>query len=170
MSKTLMVTIETVGRIPAICGDGPILVPTRMSYSLVSKLVMSGVRVYDHNPNDIHQKVLLTRNNINTDRFPPVVPERQEHPVGRSVPEVSFENPVREEPAEEDDSITADESSEEEIETDDHEEVEPTPAPAPAVAQAPTVDKYAGMSKNQRKRARQAEAAARAAANNGGAQ
>lgn len=162
MSKTLLVTIESTGRIPAIGCDGPILVPTHLDANLVKKLVMNGVIVNAHDPNEIRHKVRLNRKNIDENHFPPVVPEPPVKPVGKEIPEVSLEKPsvtvppVEETPVEE-------ESVQEEEPVENVEKVEEV-KPVQNVAPAPTVDKYAGMSKNQRRRARQAEAAAAAEA------
>lgn len=155
MGNTLLVTIESRGRIPLIAADGPILVPTPLSKSLVSKLVMSGVKVNECNPNDVHQTVRITRANLNENRFPPVIPTPEVHPTGKEVPTVNLVAPV---PT----SIMNEETSTEEV----SEEIsEDTSEEKPATqAQPPVFDKYAGLSKNQRKRLRQQEAAAAAAA------
>ena len=85
MAKVVLVTIESVGRIPLIGGDGPILVPTRMSFDLVKKLVMNGVKVNLHNQNDVHQKVRLTRTNLDDNHFPPVVPTQNLQSMEQSI-------------------------------------------------------------------------------------
>lgn len=155
MSKSIFVTIETNGRIPLIGGNGPILVPTKMSSDLVKKLVMCGVRVNEHNPNDFKQKVRITRSNVDKNRFPPEVPKPVEFPVGKEVPTVSLGKPTVTIPKVEE---VPEEPTVEETSMDDTtEEVHHT-----SVSTNP-IDKYAGMSKNQRKRMRQQEAAARAA-------
>lgn len=157
MANTLLVTIESKGRIPMIAADGPILVPTPLSKSLVAKLVMSGVKVNECNPNDVHQTVRITRSNLNENRFPPVIPTPEQHPTGKEVPTVNLvapdPTPVVEVESEKDEAPVEEESAEEK-----HEEM-----PAPK-AQPPVFDKYAGLSRNQRKRLRQQEAAAAAAA------
>lgn len=157
MANTLLVTIESKGRIPLIAADGPILVPTPLSKSLVAKLVMSGVKVNECNPNDIHQTVRITRSNLNENRFPPVVPTPEQHPTGKEIPTVNLvapdPAPVVEEEPEKDETPVEEESTEE--------KTEEKSAPQ---AQPPVFDKYAGLSKNQRKRLRQQEAAAAAAA------
>lgn len=165
MAKVVLVTIESVGRIPLIGGDGPILVPTRMSFDLVKKLVMNGVKVNLHNQNDVHQKVRLTRTNLDENHFPPVVPKPQPKPVGKEIPQVSFEKKV-EQPVEDTKEVTSEIRTliQNEESTKEISKEEVKQAPNPTVAVMPTADPYAGMSKNQRKRARQAEAAARAAA------
>lgn len=169
MAKVVLVTIESVGRIPLIGGDGPILVPTRMSFDLVKKLVMNGVKVNLHNQNDVHQKVRLTRTNLDENHFPPVVPPPKPKPVGKEIPQVSFEKKV-EQPVVETAEDTKEVTSEIRTLIQNEESTSETPkeevkqAPRPTVAAMPTADPYAGMSKNQRKRARQAEAAARARA------
>lgn len=165
MAKVVLVTIESVGRIPLIGGDGPILVPTRMSFDLVKKLVMNGVKVNLHNQNDVHQKVRLTRTNLDENHFPPVVPKPQPKPVGKEIPQVSFEKKV-EQPvvgtAEDTKEVTSEIrtliQNEESTKETSKEEVKQVPHPT--VAAMPTADPYAGMSKNQRKRARAAAAAA----------
>lgn len=154
MAKTLLVTIDHVGRIPLICGDGPILVPMRVSSQMLGKLVMSGYRVYEHNPNNIHQKVRVTRSNLNEDRFPPVVPKPEAHPVGKEIPTVNLASAVKEEPVEKENPSEAAEASKSEA----------SETANTQTAQAPIFDKYAGLSRNQRKRLRQQEAAAKAAA------
>lgn len=169
MAKVVLVTIESVGRIPLIGGDGPILVPTRMSFDLVKKLVMNGVKVNLHNQNDVHQKVRLTRTNLDENHFPPVVPQPKPKPVGKEIPQVSFEKKV-EQPvvgtAEDIKEVTSEIRTliQNEESTSETPKEEVKQVPHPTVAAMPTADPYAGMSKNQRKRARQAEAAARAAA------
>lgn len=169
MAKVVLVTIESVGRIPLIGGDGPILVPTRMSFDLVKKLVMNGVKVNLHNQNDVHQKVRLTRTNLDENHFPPVVPQPKPKPVGKEIPQVSFEKKV-EQPvvgtAEDTKEVTSEIRTliQNEESTSETPKEEVKQVPHPTVAAMPTADPYAGMSKNQRKRARQAEAAARAAA------
>lgn len=169
MAKVVLVTIESVGRIPLIGGDGPILVPTRMSFDLVKKLVMNGVKVNLHNQNDVHQKVRLTRTNLDENHFPPVVPQPKPKPVGKEIPQVSFEKKV-EQPVVGTAEDTKEVTSEIRTLIQNEESTSKTPkeevkqVPHPTVAAMPTADPYAGMSKNQRKRARQAEAAARAAA------
>lgn len=162
MAKTLLVSIETRGRIPAIYADGPILVPTPLGSDLVKKLVMSNVKLYVHNPHNVHQKVKVTRSNMNDEFFPPVVPKPEPKPIGKEVPQVSFEKkptvaPVVEQTPDVEETVKPEEPVKEEV-------VEEAKEVAPQQATLVTIDKYAGMSKNQRKRARQAEAAARAAA------
>lgn len=170
MAKVVLVTIESVGRIPLIGGDGPILVPTRMSFDLVKKLVMNGVKVNLHNQNDVHQKIRLTRTNLDENHFPPVVPKPQPKPVGKEIPQVSFEKKVEQPVVETASEDTKEVTSEIRTPIQNKESTSETPKeevkqiPHPTVAAMPTADPYAGMSKNQRKRARQAEAAARAAA------
>lgn len=170
MAKVVLVTIESVGRIPLIGGDGPILVPTRMSFDLVKKLVMNGVKVNLHNQNDVHQKVRLTRTNLDENHFPPVVPQPKPKPVGKEIPQVSFEKKVEQPVVETASEETKEVTSEIRTLIQNEESTKGTPkeevkqVPHPTVAAMPTADPYAGMSKNQRKRARQAEAAARAAA------
>lgn len=169
MAKVVLVTIESVGRIPLIGGDGPILVPTRMSFDLVKKLVMNGVKVNLHNQNDVHQKIRLTRTNLDENHFPPVVSKPQPKPVGKEIPQVSFEKKV-EHPVVGTAEDTKEVTSEIRTLIQNEESTKETPkeevkqVPHPTIAAMPTADPYAGMSKNQRKRARQAEAAARAAA------
>lgn len=164
MAKSLLVTIETRGRIPAIYADGPILVPTPLGSDLVKKLVMSNVKLYVHNPHNVQQKVRVTRSNMNDEFFPPVVPKPEPKPIGKDIPQVSFEKkpvaPVVETP------VVEETKTEEPVKEEVVEEapVEETKEIAPQQSAPVTIDKYAGMSKNQRKRARQAEAAARAAA------
>ena len=164
MAKSLLVTIETRGRIPAIYADGPILVPTPLGSDLVKKLVMSNVKLYVHNPHNVQQKVKVTRSNMNDEFFPPVVPKPEPKPIGKDIPQVSFEKkpvvaPVVETPVVEE-TKTVEPVKEEDVE---EAPVEETKEVAPQQSAPVTIDKYAGMSKNQRKRARQAEAAARAA-------
>lgn len=158
MANTLLVTIESRGRIPLIAADGPIMVPTPLSKSLVAKLVMSGVVVNECNPNDIHQTVRITRSNLNENRFPPVVPTPEQHPTGKEIPTVNLVAPDPTPVVENDHE--ADETTEE---GDSEEKTEEKPVQH-TQAQAPVFDKYAGLSKNQRKRLRQQEAAAAAAA------
>ena len=167
MAKTLLVTIETRGRIPAIYADGPILVPTPLGSDLVKKLVMSNVKLYVHNPHNVHQKVKVTRSNMNDEFFPPVVPKPEPKPIGKEVPQVSFEKKPTVAPVVEPTSVVEETAKPEEPVKEEIVEEAPVEEVKEAVSQqvAPvTIDKYAGMSKNQRKRARQAEAAARAAA------
>lgn len=157
MAKTLLVTIDHVGRIPLICGDGPILVPMRVSSQMLNKLVMSGYRVYEHNPNNIHQKVRVTRSNLNEDRFPPVVPKPEVHPVGKEIPTVNL---APDAPSVKEESVEEEKSAE----TVEASKSEASETANSQTAQAPIFDKYAGLSRNQRKRLRQQEAAAKAAA------
>ena len=170
MAKVVLVTIGWGGRMPLIGGDGPILVPTRMSFDLVKKLVMNGVKVNLHNQNDVHQKVRLTRTNLDEKHFPPVVPKPQPKPVGKEIPQISFEKkvekPVVETASEETKEVTSEIRTliQNEESTKETPKEEVNQVSHPTVAAMPTADPYAGMSKNQRKRARQAEAAARAAA------
>lgn len=159
MANTLLVTIESKGRIPLIAADGPILVPTPLSKTLVAKLVMSGVKVNECNPNDIHQTVRITRANLNENRFPPVVPTQEPHPTGKEIPTVNLVAP---DPTP---SMNTDDSDVEEDQSDETSEEKDDQKPVSQV-QPPVFDKYAGLSKNQRKRLRQQEAAAAAAAKN----
>ena len=163
MSKTLYVTIQSTGRIPLIGGNGPILVPTPMGDGLVKKLVMNGVHVTEHNPKDFRQTKRVTRNNINEDRFPPEVPKPVEFPVGKEVPTVSLGKPnviLPKESSVAKDVPVEEETSVESVEIADASVKEHV---TPAIENTNPVDRYAGLSKNQRKRLKQQEAAARAA-------
>lgn len=59
MSLKKLVTIATSGFIPEIKVTGPVKTPTYVKIDAVKTLVLNGRRVYEHNPSNPSEKVLL---------------------------------------------------------------------------------------------------------------
>ena len=59
MSLKKLVTIATTGFIPEIKVTGPVKTPTYIKIDAVKTLVLNGRRVYEHNPSNPSEKVLL---------------------------------------------------------------------------------------------------------------
>ena len=69
--KTKFVTIETNGHISELGGiAGPILHPCLVDLDLVIQMVNNRKKVYEVNPNNPNEKVLLSLRNVRNENFP----------------------------------------------------------------------------------------------------
>lgn len=69
---TKKVVIMSAGIIPELGRiSGPILTPQDLPIGIVQKLVNSRRRVYECNPKNTDERVLLTSSNVNADNFKP---------------------------------------------------------------------------------------------------
>ena len=138
----LYVTINYAHRIPTLGIDGPVLQPIRLPLDMVAHLVKCGFPVFEHDPSNLSSKVALTVQNLDDDKFLPVIP---------TAPKFAVAIPVVEKTSETVDTDPDDVSADDDTESEDDGVFD-------------FMDKkYAGMSKNQIKKARKAEAATRAA-------
>ena len=62
-------TVNTVKNIPGLGISGPLTTPMKMEFHHVLDMVKNGYKVYEHNPQDLTEKVLVTMQNINTIEF-----------------------------------------------------------------------------------------------------
>lgn len=69
MKKTLLVTVHHMGRIPPLYQDGPILNPIRIDINTAHTLVSCHYKVFEHNPDNISEKVQLNIQNLFSDLF-----------------------------------------------------------------------------------------------------
>ena len=70
MTRTKFVTIESYGIIHALGGImGPVTSPCNLDISVIISLINSGKMIYEVNPKNITEKVLLTRDNVLKDNF-----------------------------------------------------------------------------------------------------
>lgn len=66
-----LVTVETVGPIDELGGiSGPILNPCPIGISAIVRMITAHRKVYEVNPSNPDQKVLLTLQNVRTVNFP----------------------------------------------------------------------------------------------------
>lgn len=67
---TKLITVESYGSIKELGGiAGPIINPTLQPVSIVEKMVAAKRRVYEVNPANLSEKVLLTLHNVHRDNF-----------------------------------------------------------------------------------------------------
>ena len=69
--KKKLVTINTAGPINELAGGiwGPILTPTQISVNTISAMLSSGKKVFEVNPKNKNQTILLNKSNFNKDNF-----------------------------------------------------------------------------------------------------
>lgn len=171
-SNTLLVSVIYFGHIPLLGINGPMVNPQAINRGIVQQLVARGYEVYSHNPHNHSQKKRLDNSNIYTNLWPAKEPEPVKPVVniGTPVPNANVGLNITRK------TVDAPTPAAEPIKVAAAEEVKlPEPAveakPEPAPKPTPVVDPYAGMSKNQRKKAKAAAARAaaeRAAANKAG--
>ena len=92
MSLKKLVTIATTGFIPEIKVTGPVKTPTYIKIDAVKTLVLNGRRVYEHNPSNPSDKVLLqpstyAKVNFGSNNAAPVEPSQVEEPKNDPIPE-----------------------------------------------------------------------------------
>ena len=92
MSLKKLVTIATTGFIPEIKVTGPVKTPTYIKIDAVKTLVLNGRRVYEHNPSNPSEKVLLqpstyAKVNFGSNDAAPVEPTQVEEPKNDPIPE-----------------------------------------------------------------------------------
>ena len=69
------VTVESTGSIPELGGiSGPILNPCYLPLTVVMRLITARKKVYEVNPNNTAEKVLLTTSNVRKTHFEPKKP------------------------------------------------------------------------------------------------
>ena len=118
MSLKKLVTIATTGFIPEIKVTGPVKTPTYIKIDAVKTLVLNGRRVYEHNPSNPSEKVLLqpsTYAKVNfgsNDAAPVVEDDPKNDPIPEQVTPSEDPAPVAEPEAPETD-VTEDQKSEE---------------------------------------------------------
>lgn len=68
---TKLYTVKTPKPIPCM-GDiqGPMTEPTSMKFDDVLSMLCMGYEIYQHNPNKLSEKVLVTKQNIENIKFP----------------------------------------------------------------------------------------------------
>ena len=70
MSNSKLCTITSYGKIKELGGiTAPITRPTKISVDIIIRLINQGITVYEVNPYKRTEKVLLTRENVNSDNF-----------------------------------------------------------------------------------------------------
>ena len=70
--KKKLITIATKGSLSELGGIlGPVILPEYVEISKVTALVCNRKKVYEVNPNNHSEKILLTIQNVNRDNFPP---------------------------------------------------------------------------------------------------
>ena len=130
MSLKKLVTIATTGFISEIKVTGPVKTPTYIKIDAVKTLVLNGRRVYEHNPSNPSEKVLLqssTYAKVNfgsNDAAPVVEDDPKNDPIPEQVTPVEPEAP------------TTDTNEDQKNETGDS-TVEPTPV---AESEVPKTD------------------------------
>lgn len=62
--RTIWITVDKLGWIQEIKTRGPIVTPIQVPSRIVLKMVQNNRKVYEHNPENKHQKVLLTIQNF----------------------------------------------------------------------------------------------------------
>lgn len=69
--KKKLVTVNTSGLINELVGGicGPILTPTLISINTIYAMISNGKKVYEVNPSNRKQTILLTKSNYKTDNF-----------------------------------------------------------------------------------------------------
>ena len=69
--KKKLVTVNTAGPINELAGGiwGPILTPTEISVNTIYAIISSGKKVFEVNPKNRKQTVLLNKSNYNKDNF-----------------------------------------------------------------------------------------------------
>jgi hypothetical protein len=78
MARTKYVTIESYGVIPALGGImGPITSPCNVDLSVIISLINSGKVVYEVNPKNIKEKILLNKDNVLKYNFNPKVVKKE---------------------------------------------------------------------------------------------
>ena len=92
MSLKKLVTIATTGFIPEIKVTGPVKTPTYIKIDAVKTLVLNGRHVYEHNPSNPSEKVLLqpstyAKVNFGSNDAAPVEPTQVEEPKNDPIPE-----------------------------------------------------------------------------------
>lgn len=132
MSLKKLVTIATSGFIPEIKVTGPVKTPTYVKIDAVKTLVLNGRRVYEHNPSNPSEKVLLqpstyAKVNFGSKDAAPVEPT-QDEPKNDPIPEqvTTSEDPAPVEPEAPKTDVAEDQKSEEAAGSKT-EEVAPTP-------------------------------------------
>ena len=69
---TKKVVVMTMGIIPELGGiSGPILTPQDLPIGIVQSMVNGRRKVYECNPKDTNERILLTVSNVNADNFKP---------------------------------------------------------------------------------------------------
>lgn len=119
MNDKKLVTVMSAGSIRELGGiGGPIMNPCRISIDKVKRMVLAGRKVYEHNPANTDEKVLLTEDNVLANNFSsnstPVAPT----PTPSAAPapaEAPVEIPDDVDMGEEDEGTTP---MEEEVDTD----------------------------------------------------
>lgn len=91
--KKKLVTINTAGPIKELAGSiwGPVLTPTNISVDTIYKMLSSGKKVYEVNPKNRKQTILLNKENYKRDNFgldkedivPKLVEEEQKREAAR---------------------------------------------------------------------------------------
>ena len=140
MSLKKLVTIATTGFISEIKVTGPVKTPTYIKIDAVKTLVLNGRRVYEHNPSNPSEKVLLqpstyAKVNFGSNDAAPVEPTQVEEPKNDPIPEqvTPAEDPA---PVAEPEAPTTDTNEDQKNETGDS-AVEPAPV---AESEAPKTD------------------------------
>lgn len=86
MKTKLLITINHLGRIPPVYQDGPIIHPIWIDVKTAYTLISCHYKVYEHNPKNLSDKVLLTLENVTKDNFPPYIPVTHEkHDAGTPI-------------------------------------------------------------------------------------
>ena len=62
--KTMWITTDKIGYVQEIKTRGPIVTPIEVPSRVVLKMVQNGRKVYEHNPKNKRQRVLLTIENF----------------------------------------------------------------------------------------------------------
>lgn len=62
-------TVATVDEIIGLNIQGPLTTPTKMEFNNVLQMIQRGYTVYEHNPKDLTEKVLVNTSNINSITF-----------------------------------------------------------------------------------------------------
>lgn len=76
MTKTkCLITVSYMGRIPTLYQDGPIVNPIWVGVQQASFLIGCGYKVYEHNPKNTSEKILLTNKNLYEENFPAFIPK-----------------------------------------------------------------------------------------------
>lgn len=73
---TKLVVIDSMGSIEELGGiSGPIINPTRLPVSIITKLITSRKKVFEVNPANLSERIRLTMQNVRTVNFKQVSPK-----------------------------------------------------------------------------------------------
>ena len=86
--RIIPITTSNIGWIPELKTRGPIIVPIEVPSRIVLSMVVAGRKVFEHNPINHKEKILLTTKNFDEEKFVPAeVPTEVIEPSVEAAPE-----------------------------------------------------------------------------------